>query len=285
MAEPSVEPKSALEIANWRERLPAPQCSHIVYGKQGCVMEFSGGVPSWLLMAAGVFVLAGLVKGVVGLGLPTVAVGLLSLRMPPAEAAALLIIPSLITNLWQMLPLKTLPALFKRMWPMQLGICAGTAVGAFLFGAPAGAWANVALGVALIVYAGWTLLGAQWRVAAGNEKWLSPLIGSVTGCVTAGTGVFVIPAVPYLQALQMQRDELIQAMGLCFTVSTLALAAGLAWNGSFHSGDVGWSAVLLVPALVGMQLGAWLRSRLSPVVFKRCLMVSLLLLGASMVLR
>ena len=246
-------------------------------------MEFSG-VPSWLVMAAGVFVLAGLVKGVVGLGLPTVAVGLLSLRMPPAEAAALLIIPSLITNLWQMLPLKTLPALFKRMWPMQLGICAGTAVGAYLFGAPAGAWANVALGVALIVYAGWALLGAQWRVAASNEKWLSPLIGSVTGCVTAGTGVFVIPAVPYLQALGLNRDQLVQALGLSFSVSTLALAAGLAWRGTLGGGEIGASLLALVPALLGMWLGQALRQRISAVLFKRVFFIGMALLGGHLLI-
>ncbi|QIL83689.1 sulfite exporter TauE/SafE family protein [Diaphorobacter sp. HDW4A] len=236
-------------------------------------------------MAMGVFLLAGLVKGVVGLGLPTVAMGLLALRMPPAEAAALLVVPSLVTNLWQMQPMTSLPALFRRMGPMQLGICAGTAVGALLIGAPAGAWATVALGIALIVYSGWVLLGAQWRVAAGQEAWLGPVVGSATGLVTSATGVFVVPAVPYLQSLQMQRDELIQAMGLCFTVSTLALAAGLAWNGSFNTGDVGRSALLLVPALLGMQMGTWLRSRLSPLWFKRCLMMGLLLLGVSMVVR
>jgi len=118
-----------------------------------------------------------------------------------------------------------------------------------------------------------------------HEGWLGPLVGSVTGFITSATGVFVIPAVPYLQALNLSRDLLIQTMGLCFSVSTLALAAGLAWNGSFSVGDVGRSAVLLVPALVGMQIGTWLRQRLSPLWFKRCLMVGLLLLGVSMVVR
>lgn len=242
-------------------------------------------MPSWLLVAVAVFVFAGLVKGVVGLGLPTVAMGLLALRMAPAEAAALLVVPSLFTNVWQMRPWGSLGATVKRMGPMQIGICVGTGVGAVLLGAPAGAWANVALGVALIAYAGWALLGAQWRVSAAQEKWLGPVVGAVTGAVTSATGVFVVPAVPYLQALNMQRDALMQAMGLCFTVSTIALALGLAWNGSFSAGDLSWSALLLIPALAGMQAGEWLRTRLSALWFKRCLMVSLLLLGASMVVR
>ncbi|MPM80784.1 hypothetical protein SDC9_127834 [bioreactor metagenome] len=114
---------------------------------------------------------------------------------------------------------------------------------------------------------------------------MGPLVGAMTGLITSATGVFVIPAVPYLQALKLQKDQLIQTMGLCFSVSTAALGAGLAWNGQFSGVDAGWSALLLLPALLGMQIGAWLRGRLSEIWFKRCLMAGLLLLGASMLIR
>ena len=57
----------------------------------------------WLFCAA-VFIAAGIVKGVVGLGLPTLSMALLALAMALAQAAALLILPSLVTNVWQMRP-------------------------------------------------------------------------------------------------------------------------------------------------------------------------------------
>ncbi|RUZ51274.1 sulfite exporter TauE/SafE family protein, partial [Mesorhizobium sp. M7A.F.Ca.CA.004.05.2.1] len=59
----------------------------------------SVGVIAWI---GAVFLAAGFVKGVVGMGLPTVAMGLLAVTMPPAQAAALLLSPSLVTNLWQL---------------------------------------------------------------------------------------------------------------------------------------------------------------------------------------
>ena len=240
--------------------------------------------PLWLGHAVAVFVLAGLVKGVVGLGLPTVAMALLALRMAPAEAAALLVVPSLVTNIWQLRPWRTVGPLARRLAGMLLGVCAGTWMGAWLLGAPAGAWARVALGVALVAYALWSLTGAQWRVAVRREGWLGPAMGGLTGWVTAATGVFVVPAVPYLQALALPRDAMVQAMGLCFTVSTLALAGGLALNAQFQAPVLGWSALLLGPALAGMGLGGWLRQRLSPLWFRRCLMVGLLALGGYMAL-
>lgn len=237
------------------------------------------------LMITGVFVLAGVVKGVVGLGLPTVSMALLALMMAPAEAAALLIIPSLITNVWQVKPWATIGPVFERLGPMQWGVCFGTLAGAWLLGAPAGSWAMVSLGIALSGYAVWGLSGARIAVPHQFEWWLGPLVGLATGFVTAATGVFVIPAVPYLQALGLQRDELIQAMGISFTVSTLALAAALYVNVRYSGMALGASVLLLLPALAGMYAGRILRLKLSPVLFRKCFMISLILLGLHMVAR
>ena len=156
--------------------------------------------PLWLFAIA-VFLAAGAAKGIVGLGLPTLAMALLALRMPPAQAAALLVLPSLVTNVWQMRPWPTLPALARRLAPMQAGVVAGTLLGAWWMGAPSGAWAVVALGLALIAYGGWGLIGATLpQLAPRAQAAAGPVIGALTGLVTAATGVFVLPAVPYLQA-------------------------------------------------------------------------------------
>ncbi len=240
---------------------------------------------SGLWFAAAVFLVAGTVKGVVGLGLPTIAMALLVLMMSPAEAAALLIVPSLVTNVWQIRPWGGLGLLLRRLGPMQGGVLAGTLAGAWLLGAPAGAWATISLGVALIAYAVWSLTGAQLTVRPRDEAWLGPVVGATTGFVTAATGVFVIPAVPYLQGLGLDRDRLVQAMGVSFTVSTVALAIGLAFNGSYSGVGIGTSSLLLLPALVGMAAGQALRRRLSPVLFRTCFLASLAALGAHMVVR
>jgi len=235
--------------------------------------------------AAAVFLLAGVIKGVVGLGLPTVSMGLLALWMPPVRAAALLIAPSLVTNLWQTGPRATFWPVLRRIGGMQAGIVAGTLGGALWLGVPAGAWASVALGAALVAYALWGLTGRQLHVPAAYERWLGPLVGAATGLVTAVTGVFVVPAVPYLQAQGFQRDALIQAMGISFTTSTVVLAVGLAANGSYPVSAIGGSVAMLVPALAGMVLGTWLRKRLPLAVFRRCFLAGLALLGFYMAVR
>jgi uncharacterized protein len=178
-------------------------------------------------LAGAVFALGGFVKGVVGLGLPTIAMGLLSLVMAPAQAAALLVVPSLVTNVWQIGgPLW--PQLVRRLAPMLVGVCAGVWAGAgWLTGSRGAGMASAGLGVALVVYALLGLLHWRPRLPRTAARWLALPVGIATGLVTAATGVFVIPAVPYLQALGLEKDELVRALGWSFLVSTLALGAAL----------------------------------------------------------
>lgn len=226
------------------------------------------------------FLMAGMIKGVIGLGLPTIAMGLLGLAMAPAQAAALLIIPATLTNLWQLAFGGHLRALVRRLWPMLLAIFLGTGAGTLWLGIDGGQWVVRALGGALLLYALSGLLLPALRVGAGHERWLGPLCGVLTGVITAATGVFVIPAVPYLQALGLGKDQLVQALGLSFSVSTLALAAALLWRGALGGGELSASLLALIPAVLGMWLGQWLRQRISAVLFKRVFFIGLGLLGA-----
>lgn len=238
-----------------------------------------------LVAASATFFVAGMVKGVTGMGLPTVAMGVLGALISPLAAAGLLIVPSFVTNVWQLLAGPAVGPLLRRLWPMMLAIFAGTSLGAAWLAHGDTSATTAALGLALVAYAAFSLFARQIRVPARAEPVLSPLVGVVTGAVTGGTGVFVIPAVPYLQALGLPRDDLVQALGLSFTVSTVALAVGLGAQGAISSGGLGLSLLALVPALAGMWAGQRLRDRISPATFRRVFLAALLALGTEMALR
>jgi uncharacterized protein len=125
----------------------------------------------------------------------------------------------------------------------------------------------------------------RFSVAPAAEWWLAPLISALTGLVTAATGVFVIPAVPYLGSLNLDKEDMIQALGLSFTVSTIALAASLAAGGAFALGDIGASILALAPALLGMAAGGAMRGRFSEQTFRRVFFGGLLVLGAHLASR
>ncbi|WP_374445695.1 sulfite exporter TauE/SafE family protein [Providencia sp.] len=233
----------------------------------------------------GVFLLAGIIKGVIGLGLPTIAMGLLSTTMEPAIAASILIIPSLVTNIWQLLIGSQFIALIKRLWGLMAGIIVGTLWSFLPSLTENSGWTLPALGCVLVLYGIWGLLAKKMPSSGKSERWLSPIVGYLTGVITAATGVFVIPAVPYLQTLKLNKDELIQSLGLAFTVSTLALAIKL-WNsGQQEYIDYGLSFIALLPALIGMYLGQYLRKIMNESVFRRCFFSGLVLLGMYMAIK
>lgn len=227
-----------------------------------------------------VFLLAGVVKGVTGLGLPTLSVALLSLVMTPLQAAGLLIVPSLATNLWQLLSGAPLYPLWLRLRPLMLGIGLGTLLGGLLL--RHSGMATATLGLALVAYALVSLQPVQWKVAEPDEPWIAPLAGAVTGLISAATGVFVLPAVPYLQALGLRKDDLVQAMGMTFTVATMALAVSLAAQDAWPPQVAGISFVAQLPALAGMWLGQRVRHRMDPLLFRKCLLT--VFLGSGMYL-
>lgn len=233
-----------------------------------------------VLAVVGAFLIAGTVKGVIGLGLPTVSLALLTVAIDLPSAMALLLVPSLLTNLWQAVAGGGGSALLRRLWPFLLAATATVWLGAAALTRVDLSLLSALLGVLLVLYATATLAGLRWTVAARREVWIGPLAGSANGLLTGMTGSFVVPGVLYLQALGLPRDMLVQAMGMLFTASTLALAIALQGNGLLTI-DLGTlSAAALLPAIVGMILGRRIRQSLSEELFRRVFFVSLLLLGA-----
>lgn len=245
---------------------------------------FAAEIPDFFLVSA-IFFGAGIVKGVLGMGLPTFAMGFLGLFMSVPQAAGLLTLPSLVTNVWQALTGGALRALLPRLWTLQLGIVAGVACAAWL--PPVHEQLGRALlGGCLLAYGLSGLAG--WRPRPPSRRLQAvagPVVGLTTGVITAVTGVFVLPAVPYLQSLQLDRNQLAQALGLSFSTSTIALAALLAAQAQLDLAGSLHSALALAPALAGMLAGQKLRQEMSEALFRRCFFIGLVVLGAWLVAR
>lgn len=241
--------------------------------------------PATVALVAGVFLLAGLVKGIVGLGLPTVSLGLLTASLGLQPAMALMLLPAFATNLLQALAGGALGRLSRRLWPFLLAGALTIWLGAAALTRVRSELLAALLGLLLVLYALYGLAGPQLRLPARWEGWAGPLAGALNGVLTGMTGSLAFPGVPYLQSLDLPRDALVQAMGLLFAVSSLALAVAMGGRGllSWQLGIL--SGAALLPALAGLWLGQRLRRRLPEATFRRVLLLALLLLGAWMIAR
>lgn len=230
-----------------------------------------------------VFVLAGLVKGVIGMGLPTIAMGLLGALMTPRHAAAILIVPALMTNAWQIWDGPALRSLLRRLWSVLVFTLLGTLPAAWLLTKADVRLTAALLGAILIVYSLSSLGGLRLKIPPRSEPIAGPLVGFTTGVINGATGIFVVPAVPYIQALGLSKDELVQALAISAFVSSIALALGLGLNDGLSGAVATPTAIALVASFVGMTAGKTLRSHLAADTFRRVVLVGLLALGASMV--
>ncbi len=234
---------------------------------------------SLLIFVALALLLAGFVKGVVGLGLPTVSMGLLATAMPPGRAIAIVIVPAIVTNIWQTFVGPYLPDILRRLWPLMLGTVAGIFLNAGALTGPYAHYGSIVLGTLLVVYAVTGLRQFSFRVAPQNEKWVGGIVGVITGLISAATGVQVLPSMPFMQAIGMEKDELVQALGVFFTVATIALAFNLTASGLLSAATALPGVVAMACAFAGVFIGQAVRSRMPAQAFRRWFLIAMALLG------
>src|ERR1700760_3713010 len=108
---------------------------------------------SLLIFIAAAFMLAGFIKGVIGLGLPTVSMGLLAVTMPPSQALAIVIVPAIVTNIWQTFGGPYLRDIIRRLWPLMTGTVVGIWLNAGMLSGPYAHYGTLVLGILLVIYA------------------------------------------------------------------------------------------------------------------------------------
>lgn len=232
-----------------------------------------------------IFALAGTVKGLVGFGLPIIAVGLTAVTIGLKEAIALILIPSLATNLWQAGSGPHLAMLAKRLWPYLASATVTIWFSTSLLASGDPALLSGVLGGMMVVYSASTLAGLTPTASPETLRWLGPVLGAINGIVTGLTGVFVIVTAPYIQMMRLERDATIQALGVVFVFSTIVLGGAMSAR-SLLTADLGlMSLAAVAPTFTGVWLGQKLRRKLSEDIFRRVFLAALASLGAYLLLR
>lgn len=238
---------------------------------------------SLILLVCAAFLTGGLVKGVIGLGMPTVTLSIMAATVGLREAVVLMLVPTLATNVWQAIQGGALALLLRRIWPFLVMTCIGIWFGVGILADGDARLLSGFLGCLLCFYSAFGLLGKRLPAPGRWEPVFHPVVGAVAGLVNGMTGSFIVPGVIYLQALGFGRDHLVQAMGICFSIATIAIIVAAFANGLFTASLGGFSVGALIPSFLGMALGTRIRSRLSEEAFKKTLFAGLMLFGVYLI--
>jgi len=143
----------------------------------------------FLVAIAAIFLFAGFIKGVIGLGLPTVSVSLLAVAMPPGKALAIVIVPAIVTNIWQTFVGPYLRDIVRRLWPLLVCTAIGIWLNAGALSGPAARYGTIVLGILLVIYAVTRLSPVSFHLARGSEKRIGGIVGLITRINSAASGV------------------------------------------------------------------------------------------------
>lgn len=242
--------------------------------------------PEMLALIGATFFFAGVVKGTLGMGLPTIILGVLAAPLGLKEAIGFMLLPSLCANLWQGLVGGFFLELLRRFWAFFLVAVFGIGIGVWILAGSRNELLLGLLGTVLCVHVGLSLSGKKLPPPkAESEHFYGPVAGGLGGMMFGMTGVFVVPGILYLQALEMKRDMLVQAMGLSFLIITVAIFAFMTRWQLIAGDQVLVSGLALLPMFAGIALGYHVRQRISESVFRRLILIGLLISGVHLLIR
>lgn len=228
---------------------------------------------------------AALIKGTTGLGFSTSALPFLTLAVGLERALPLVLIPSITSNVVVMVDAGHFRSTVRRFWPMYIAVLPGIALGLWFLVLLEGLKAAAVLGAVLIGYSLFALGRPNLTLRARLERPLAAPVGLLTGAVNGLTGSQVMPILPYLMALKLSPNRFIQAINISFTLSSLAMAAGLVGIGFLTVEIAIISAIGLLPVWFGVWAGGKLRRRIAPDTFRRLVLILLLIFGAVLIAR
>ncbi|MBM3647281.1 MAG: sulfite exporter TauE/SafE family protein [Alphaproteobacteria bacterium] len=235
-----------------------------------------------ILAIAVAFIVAGIAKGAIGMGLPPIALAVMSFAVPLEAALAIMVVPTMATNVWQAIYGGGFRRLLVRFRTMAAASVAALMFVAIAFDQLGSQQAMAWVGVILVVYAGLALTAWRPAVSRATERWANPLVGLASGAVAGITGVAAVPFLPYMQSLDIDRHDLVQALGVMFLFIMGALTAALALQGAFTPVSLAGGIGALAPTFLGVWLGQRARRAVSAETFRRVFLIGMLVVGLQM---
>ncbi len=234
------------------------------------------------LLALGL-VAGGVTKGFAGSGLPTVSVASMAVVIDVPTAVALMPIPLLVANTRQAFRGGYMADAMRRFWPLLVCLPFGAVLGVKVLTGMDPLIVTGLVGAIVVVFALLSQIRFEWRISPRRDRQLQPFIGLGAGVIGGISSIFAPLIVMHLMSLRLPKDEFVGTVGLAYLVGIVPMIFALVGFGRLGQTETLWGAAAVIPVLAGMFLGERLRGRFSETLFRRCLLVLLLLAGLNLI--
>lgn len=241
---------------------------------------------SLLAILTGALFIGGIVKGVIALGLPMVSIAILLNFFPPLEVLGILIMPMLITNLWQAINSGNLWEPFQRFWPMIATGVVFLVIGAQIIVIIDSAILFSFLGACVAIFSTISLARPNMPpLQSKTEKWAGPLAGAMGGLLGGVSTIWGPPMTMYFVMLKLTKDEFVRSVGMAWFGFSIPIALAY-WQNGIFSGDIIYlSLYACIPGMIGIRIGEMLRERINQDLFRRVMLITLLFMGLNLIRR
>jgi hypothetical protein len=241
-------------------------------------------LPAALLAVAGLLA-AGVIKGATGIGYSSCALPFLVAAIGLKPAVAMLVVPAMASNVMVVLTAGEVRATVSRFWPLYLATLPGIVAGIVMLNVVDQDFATKVLGLLIIAYGAQSTFKSGLRLSEAAARGMRIPVGLLNGFFTGLTGSQVMPLMPYMLALELGSQQLVQAINLAVITASIFLGASLMVFGEMPSGMLAASVLAIVPALIGVRAGAWCRARIDEHRFRRLVVLVLTGIGMGLLLR
>lgn len=240
-----------------------------------------------LVIACGVVFFGGFVKGAVGFGLPMIVIAGVGSFLPAETAVAALLLPTLVTNLYQALGRGSILALdtLKKYWRFNSIFAVTIILAAQLIIIVPERGLFIFLGTVISGFALLQIVGVQFKFEPANQNKIEFTCGIASGVTGGLSGVWGPPLIIYLLARNTPKAEQVQALGITFLLGSLILVSAHIKSGLLNATTIPFSGVLILPGIIGMVLGFRLQNRLDQAVFRRLTLIVLVVAGLNLLRR
>ena len=227
--------------------------------------------------------LGGIMKGATGMGTPVIAVPALAAYFDVPFAIAILVVPNLATNAWQVFHYRAERRNMAFVGRFAIAGCLGALIGTLLLIELPGDVLSLWLATIIVVYIGLRLFHPQWRVTPRQAFAASAPIGLLSGILQGSTGMSAPVSATFLSAMQLPRPQFMFAISslfigfFIFQAPTLAISGILTWDRLLLS------VLAVFPIAAAMPAGAWLARTLTPQTFDRVVLIFLAAMAAKLI--
>lgn len=239
---------------------------------------------SLIAFASAVLLLAGTVKGFIGLGMPTVALTLLTFQLDTRSAVSLVVVPMLLSNVWQFWRGPDMAGCVKQHWRYAAVLILFVAATVWFSQSAPDVFLRATLGVFVLAFCFLSWRNMVPPIPAHRVRLFEGISAVVAGLIGGLTAAWAPPLVMYLTGLRLDRDAFVQALGFLISTGSVSIFVMFIAVGHSSGPDLAVSTFLLIPTLIGFSAGERLRHRTNPEQFRALFLAAFSVLGANLLL-